>query len=340
MNILEVLKDLTDCQGVSGLEERAYAKAKKYLEQYGTVHTDALGSLILETDGVGNEILIDAHIDRVGMIVTSVTDEGFLRVAPCGGIDNRTLCAQQVTVHGTEDIKGVIVSTPPHLQNGDSERKAIKTDEAIIDIGLNKEQASAVVTPGDRITVDSDFLILSGDRVACHAFDDRSGMAAIIFALETLSNRDIKRKITVAFSSREETSESGAAAAAFACDAEEFIAVDVSFAATPDSKAEECGVLGKGPMIGVAASLDNDVSQRLKETAIENSIPYQLEIMGGETGTNADSMSVAGKGKKSGLISIPLRYMHTGIEVVSLRDVENTGLLIAKYIIDGGAENA
>lgn len=339
MNTLEVLKRLTDGAGVSGLEKCTAQIVAKMLTEYGKTYTDRLGNVVCELDGEGEPFLLSAHMDRVGMIVTDITDEGFLNVAPCGGIDNRTLCAQQVTVHAREDIKGIVISTPPHLQSGENERKALKTDEALIDIGFSKEKAEELVSRGDRVTVDSDFIQLAGDRVAGHAFDDRAGIASILFALEMLKKRHCARKITVAFTTREEVGGSGAKAASFNAGASELIAVDVSFAMTPDSKAEECGLLGKGPMIGISSSLDYEASEQLKAVAIEHEIPYQLEIMGGRTGTDADSMTVAAGGMISSLISIPLRYMHTGIEVVEIGDIENTGRLIAEYIL-GGADNA
>ena len=340
MEILDVLKKLTDCSGTPGAEQDAVEAAEKYLKQYGKTHTDKLGSLICEIDGEGSGILLDAHIDRVGLIVTSITAEGFLHVAACGGIDKRTLSAQQVTVHGEKDIKGVIISVPPHLQQSGEDRKTPDFDEILVDIGMNYENAAKAVQPGDRITVDSDFLHLAGDKIASPALDDRCGMAAILYALDILKEKGCNRKITVAFSTREEVGGSGAKVASYNADAEEFIAVDVSFAKTPDSRAEDCGVLGKGPMIGYAASLDKEVSDKLKLLAAEKNIPYQLEIMGGRTGTNADSMSISGHGYRSGLVSIPLRYMHTGVEVISVGDVKNTGRLLAEYILDGGVFNA
>lgn len=150
----------------------------------------------------------------------------------------------------------------------------------------------------------------------------------------------IQEKSPLPFTTREETGGSGARVASFNSDASELIAVDVSFAKTPDSKAEECGVLGKGPMIGIAPSLDGEASEKLRQLAVEKNIPYQLEIMSGMTGTDADSMTCAADGLVSSLISIPLRYMHTGVEVISLSDIENTGSLIAEYILSGGAVNA
>ena len=340
MDLSEVLQQLTEGAGVSGAEAGTAKVIEKYLSEYGKTYTDRLGNLICELDGEGEPFLLSAHMDRVGMIVTYITDEGFLRVDNCGRIDNRTLCAQQVTVHAKEELKGVVISTPPHLQGADTKRKALNTNEALIDIGLSAERARELVALGDRVTVDSAFLSLAGDRFACHAFDDRAGVASILYALEILRERENSRKITVAFTTREETGGSGARVASFNSDASELIAVDVSFAKTPDSKAEECGVLGKGPMIGIAPSLDCEASEKLRQLAVEKNIPYQLEIMSGMTGTDADSMTCAADGLVSLLISIPLRYMHTGVEVISLSDIENTGSLIAEYILSGGAVNA
>lgn len=340
MDTLAVLKNLTAQSGVPGDEKKIADTLIEYLKPYGEAHTDALDSVICEIGEGDGGFMLDAHIDRVGLIVTHITEEGFLRVAACGGIDNRTLGAQQVTVHGKEDIKGVIISTPPHLQSGSDERKAMKADEALVDTGLGKAELEKTVSLGDRITVDSDFTELLGDRVSAPALDDRSGVAAILYALEILKANSYGGKITVCFSTREEVDEGGAKVAAFCSKARELIAVDVSFAKTPDSKAEDCGVMGKGPMIGVSSTLDYVASKKLQSVAAENNIPYQLEIMAGRTGTNADSMTVSAGGMISSLISIPLKYMHTGVEIVSISDVENVGYLIAKYILAGGRDNA
>ena len=339
MNTLDTLELLTEGAGVSGLEKSVADKLVKILGGYGKAYIDKLGNVICEIDGEGEAVLLSAHMDRVGMIVTDITEEGFLNVSACGGIDNRTLCAQQVTVHAKKELKGVVISTPPHLQTEGNERKALKTEEALVDIGLPKKKAEKLVSRGDRITVDSDFIQLAGDRVAGHAFDDRAGVVSILFALEILKKRKYTGKVIVAFSTREEVGGMGAKVASFNAKAASLIAVDVSFALTPDSKAKDCGELGKGPMIGVSASLDYEASQQLKAVAIEHKIPYQLEIMGGRTGTDADSMTVAAGGMVSSLVSIPLRYMHTGVEVVEIGDIENTGRLIAEYIL-GGAKNA
>lgn len=338
MDVRQILKDLTIGAGVSGYEQEIVPIAEKYLKEYGDVHTDALGNVILTIDGEGDGVLLDAHMDMVGMIVTAITPEGFLRVDACGHIDTRQLGAQQVTIHGKKNISGIVISTPPHLQ-GNSENNGMKMSDVLIDTGFSENEIKKIVSLGDRVTVNSEFTELLGDRVSCGALDDRAGMASLICALEYLREKGCEKKITVSFSTREEVGGSGAKTAAFNAEAKELIAVDVSFADTPDSNSEECGELSKGPMIGVSASLDYDMSQRFIGTAKKCGIPYQLEIMGGRTGTDADGMTIARGGFISGLISIPLRYMHTGVEVVSVSDVENTGRLIAEYIA-GGSENA
>lgn len=338
MDVRQILKDLTIGAGVSGYEQEIVPIAEKYLKEYGDVHTDALGNVILVIDGEGDGVLLDAHMDMVGMIVTAITPEGFLRVDACGHIDTRQLGAQQVTIHGKKNISGIVISTPPHLQSN-SENNGMKMSDVLIDTGLSESEIKEIVSLGDRVTVNSEFTELLGDRVSCGALDDRAGMASLICALEILKEKGCKKRITVSFSTREEVGGSGAKTAAFNAQAKELIAVDVSFADTPDSNSEECGELSKGPMIGVSASLDYDMSQKFIGTAKKCGIPYQLEIMGGRTGTDADGMTIARGGFISGLISIPLRYMHTGVEVVSVSDVENTGRLIAEYIA-GGSENA
>ena len=132
-------------------------------------------------------ILLDAHIDEIGMIVTYITDEGFLKVANCGGVDRRVLLAQQVTILGKETIKGIVTSTPPHLE--DDDKKSPKFDDIFIDIGLSKEQAEKIISLGDRVVIDSEACELLNGRVTSKAIDDRSGVIAILYALEKIKDK-------------------------------------------------------------------------------------------------------------------------------------------------------
>ena len=338
--VFVLLEKLCSAKGVSGAENMAAQVAAELLGKYMPVKTDPLGS-VTGTMGEGDvHILLDAHLDQIGLIVTAVDEDGFLKVAKCGGADIRVLAAAEVTVHGKKNIFGIITSTPPHLSKPEDSDKAKSFDDIAVDIGMKRENALEFVSPGDRITFNGKFSKLLGNRVASPSVDDRAGVAAILRCLEMLDGKKLNCKISVMFSVQEETGGSGAQAGAFSACADEAIAVDVSFATAPGISSEKYAVLGGGTMIGYAPSLDYEMSRRLSDIAEKKNIPNQPEIIGGSTGTNCDEIQIAGKGVKTALLSIPLRNMHTAVEVCDLEDIENTAKLMAEYIIERGGENA
>lgn len=280
-------------------------------------------------------LMLDAHIDRVGLIVTYIDDDGFLSVGACGGPDEKTFLAQSVTVRGKRDIKGVVSTLPPHVQKDSG---APEIENIRIDIGMTKEQAEQVVSLGDRITVDSEFRELCGDTVSAAAIDDRSGICAILAALDMLKGRELAYNLAVCFTAQEETGGRGAKTTAFRVQPDEAIAVDVSFAKTPDSDSRGTAKMGSGVMIGFSSVLDKEMSNSLKKLAAEKKIPFTCEVMPSSTGTNADSISVSGGGARCCTLSFPIRYMHTSIETVDLNDIMATAKLICEYAA-GGAQN-
>lgn len=335
MDTISVLKVLTAAAGVSGDEQEIADTAAELLRSFGEVTRDRIGNVVCRRKGNGRRVLLDAHMDQIGLVVLEITPEGFLRCAPCGGADKRVLTGAEVTVCGREKLFGVVTSTPPHLQkDGDA---PTLPETILIDIGLSKERAEALVHLGDRVLLRPQFRILQNNCVSAPALDDRAGLCVLLEALEILQQNGCPDDITVVFSTREETTEGGAKSAAYNAKADLCIAVDVSFAHTPDAKPQDCGVLGKGVMIGYAPSLTHAVSKGLTAVAKAKNIPYQTEVMGGRSGTNADVISMEAGGCATGLLSIPLRYMHTGIEVVSVEDVENTARLLAAYLLEEGA---
>lgn len=335
-----LLEALCGAKGVSGAENEAAIIASEMLGKYMPVSIDALGSVTGRKQGKGPHILLDAHLDQIGLIVTAVDADGFLKFTKCGGADRRVLAAAEVTVHGKEKLFGVITSTPPHLAKPDEAPKALPFDAMAIDIGLEKEKADKLVSPGDRVTFNGDYLQLLGNRISSPSVDDRAGVAAVLRCLEILEEKGVDCNLTVMFSAQEETGGSGAQAAAFTAQADEAIAVDVSFAAAPSVSDEKYASLGQGTMIGFAPSLDYKMSKALEKIAKDKNIPYQPEVMGGKTGTNCDEIQVSGKGIKTALLSVPLRNMHTACEVCDLEDIENTAKLMAEYIAERSAENA
>lgn len=330
--LISLLEDLCCSDGTSGDEKDAANISLEKISQYMDAKIDNMGNVVAHTNGCGKHFLLDAHIDRIGMVVTSITDDGFLKVGACGGVDMRTFDAAEVIVNGTEKIYGVISAIPPHLTKS-GENKASDISDVVIDIGMDKETAQKYIVPSDRVIFKSDFKKLLSSRVCCAALDDRAGVACLILAVDMLKEKGITPNLTVVFSVCEETCGTGAKTSSFSADADVAIAVDVSFATAPDVSKAEAGELSKGPMIGFSSTLDYSMSKKLVSVAEKLNIPYQKEIMGSRTGTNADSIAVSGDGVKMGLVSIPLRNMHTQSEVVDIEDIKNSAKLICEYII-------
>lgn len=339
MNTLEnMIFELSEANGTPGAEDEISNIIEKYVSGFAEVKRDGFGNVTAYLPAGKKTILLDAHMDRIGMIVTGIEDGGFLRVAKCGGMDARVLAAQDVTVWGREPVYGVVTSTPPHLSTPEDAKKAKDFDSILIDTGMSKQEAERLISQGDRITVRCPHGELENGRIFGAALDDRAGCAAIIRAAELVAETKERPSVQLLFSAQEETGGDGAVTGSFNIDADECIAVDVSFADAPDMPSEKCGKLNKGPMIGIAPVLDYRISQRLKAIAEEKEIPYQLELMGDSTGTNADHIAISKGGVRTGLVSIPQRNMHTGVEIIALDDVENSARLIAEYILGGGLD--
>ena len=331
METKELLRTLSEAVGVAGLEGGAVECAKRLAEPYvRKLTTDPSGNLIAEVWPAQQgqpHILLDAHIDEIGMIVTSVEENGFLHVSNCGGVDRKVLLAQEVVIHGKEELVGVIASKP-------------EMDEILIDTGLSTERVKQLISPGDRVTVQGCFRELLGDRVSGKALDDRAGVAALIKAAELLQGEPCSCGLTLLLSTQEETGTRGATTGGFAVQPDIALSVDVSFALTSDAPEHKCGKMGEGAMIGVSPTLDAGITNQLIEIAERCGIPHQLEVMGGETSTNADVISLAGSGVKTGLCSIPLRYMHTPIETIAVADVDAVARLLAEFVREAGKQNA
>lgn len=333
MDIKSTVISLSEVCGASGSEtpaaELALGMLKEYCPDAKIVNGNVIGNFG-EYDEKLPRLVLDAHIDQIGFVVTSVTDEGFIKLGNVGGIDRRLLPAQPVMVHGKRDIKGVICSVPPHLSSGSG--SVLSFDDAAVDTGYSKEELDEIVSLGDTITFDVKCRELLGERITGGALDDRCGVAAILYTLDLLGNSKTAYNVTVIFSTQEEVGERGAEIGAFTVNPDYAIAVDVSFAYAIGEDEQSCGYLGKGAMIGISPTLDRQLSQALLDTAKKADIPYQTEIMHSLTSTNADRYSVSHGGTKSCTVSVPLRNMHTPVEVIDLKDIELTGRLLAEFI--------
>ena len=339
MSLQRILKLLCAAPGVSGDEHCAALAAKELLSEFARTEIDALGNVTGRIDGKGKHILLDAHIDQIGLIITQADKSGFLRFARCGGADERLLCGAQVTVHGTKPLYGIICSTPPHLTKPEDRGKPVSADKLGIDIGLSYDKACELVNPGDRVTFNGEYIELLNGRVCSPSLDDRAGVAVVLRTLELLRQSGTNANITVVFSSREETGGGGARAAAFTAAPELAIAYDVSFGDSPGVPERECKSLGTGAMIGCSPMLSRRITNELTSVAVKHSLPYTTEVMRGRTGTNADDITASLGGIETGLISMPIRNMHSPVEVAQLSDLEACALLTAKFI-EEAANNA
>ena len=338
MNIKELCFSLSSKNGTSGDETNAAIYAKELLSEYMNAEIDTLGNVV-GTMGEGDiHILLDAHIDEIGLVVRHIDDKGFLLVDKVGGPDLRVLTGAEVVVHGKKDLFGVISSVPPHLQKGDNKNDTVDLKTMAVDIGYGKEKAVELVEVGDRITLKAQQFELIGDKVVSPALDDRCCMAVILRALELTKNKLDHIKLSVLFSSQEETSGSGAKTGSFSLMPDFAIALDVGFGDDPYTDKTQTIALGKGPSIGISPTLDREFTKELKELCKDKNIPHQHDVMGGRTGTNADSINNTGRGIKTALLSVPLRYMHTGCEVASVDDLENAAKVLAEYLLKKESE--
>ena len=327
MEIKEMLEILTGAPGVSGTEDGMLDAVNRCAADAGLVfERDTLGNFVSRG---GSETAVMAHIDKIGYMVTGIDEAtGFLRIVKVGGTDARTSPAQRVTVYGERALPGVIVSTPPHLMPKDADNKVLPVDKLTVDCGLPYEEIKKLVRPGDRIQTDLPLLSLAGTRVSAPYLDNCAGVAAALKAAETVKETG-GRMPRVILTVMEETGGSGAVTAAFPEDVKTVIAVDVTFASAPGMSEEESAPLGSGARVGIAPILDRALGKRMMRLAEEHGIPYTVEVMGRSTGTDADDAAVAGSGRVTGLISIPIRYMHTPAETADLKDVEAAARLLA-----------
>lgn len=336
MDISELLFELSKRDCIGNVREAA-DYAEEQLSRYADTKRVG-GSIIGFVKGKADyTLLLDAHIDQVGMTVTNIDEEGFLTVAASGGIDIRALPSRTVTVHGKEKITAVFCSTPPHLASGETEYDDISKIKLDTMLG---SKASETVSLGDYVTFQAKPCRLSGDAVIGRSFDDRAGVACLLKIAEELSGAELPVNVAFLLSDGEELGMRGAVTAAFNAEPNEAVAVDVSFGNGIGISPEECGKLGAGAMIGFAPTLDSCISARLVLLAENNGIKYQTEVMGGRTGTNADVISVSRSGVKTCTVSVPLRNMHTEAEVLRISDLNSVCELLIKYILSGGVFNA
>ena len=340
MSLNENLEELSNACGVTGREEEARNLLIKLMKPYADeIEVDRLENVIAIKKGKKSKpkIMLAAHMDEVGLMVKTVTKEGFLQFAKMGGIDDRILLAQKVIVHTQKGpLQGIVGSKPPHIQKEEERKKVVTYDKLFIDIGAEnqKDAAKMGVKVGDPISFEMKYSKIGKDVVIGKAFDDRVGCAIMIEAMKQLGDSDCT--VCAVGTVQEEVGLRGAATATFGVDPDIGIALDVTIAGdVPGVREFDTSVkMGKGPVLTVADSgliTHPKVLRLFLDTADESKIGYQLET-GLPGATDAARMSLTRQGVPSGTVSVATRYIHSPVGMLSLKDAEDSARLTAAVI--------
>jgi putative aminopeptidase FrvX len=355
MNTDGLLSALLEAEGVSGHEQAARDAVRlAWSPHCHDVRSDVMGSLVasrwseasLEAGPSGREsvgdrddsvsprspsILLASHMDQIGLMVTKIETGGFIRFTTVGGWDPRVLLAQPIRVHGQSVLPGVIGSRPPHVLGPELRGLVIPIDELFIDIGLAEDEVRRKVRVGDVISLARAPQKLQGKRRASPSMDNRASVAAVAICLELLSQRRHVWDVHAVATVQEEIGLKGAKTAAWGLSPTMAIAIDVSFAA--QSGASDIDFkLGDGPLIAFGPNIHPAIHEALVEAATRLEMKHAIEPIAGDSGTDAWATQVARSGVPTGLLSIPMRYMHSPVETLSLEDIERVGRLLAEFI--------
>lgn len=337
MNHLNLLKSICEVAGAPGFEQRIRNLViKEVSPMVDQVSTDNMGNVTAFIKGKDSskKVMITAHMDEIGFIVTHIDDNGFVRFHTLGGFDPKTLTAQRVIIHGKKDLIGVMGSKPIHVMSPEERNKVPKTTDFFIDLGMSKKEVEEYIEVGDPITRERE-LIEMGDCVNCKSIDNRVSVFILIEALRKIKQPpyDIYGVFTV----QEEVGIRGAQVATQAIQPDFGINLDTTIAFdVPGAPAhEKVTELGKGTAIKIMDSrtiCDYRMVRFMKETADKNKIKWQHEILtAGGTDTSALQQMTAG-GSIAGAISIPTRHIHQVIEMAHKKDIDNSIKLLVKCV--------
>lgn len=339
---MELKKRLLSCAAVQGISARENAIAEYLMQELHSInilsHLDTNGNVhgrIESRDKGAKTVLLEAHMDQIGLMVSGIDETGRLKFVNLGGVDERTLCGMEVTVLGKHPLYGVIGAVRNKISEGEKPKNPT-IEELRIDAGLDRETVQAQVKVGDAISIYASPRELLGDKISGTAMDNRAGVTAILDCLERLAGKSLPCHLEILFSTGEELGLQGAYTGVTPGMADMAIAVDVTFGTTPDTK-EENGVfpLGCGAVIARGPSLHDSYTKQLIELAKEKQIPYEIEPIPASSGTTAWAIQTVGRGIPTTLISIPLRYMHTNVETLAVKDVQAVSDLLHEVVTGG-----
>jgi tetrahedral aminopeptidase len=331
-----LLKTLISAPGLSGFE----APIRKIISEYWSplvdeIATTALGSLHGTKRGTQSsprhKILLAAHMDAIGLMVTAVED-GFIRATQVGGIDPRILPGQQVLVHGKQDLPAIVVQPADALLPPDQRDKPVPLNSLLIDTGLEADQVKSWVKVGDPISFANLPIELSDDLISGHSQDNRASIAALTICLQELAHMRHTWDVVAAATTQEEETLGGGFTSSFQEKPTIAIAVDVIFASSPGVSDYNTYPLGKGVTLSLGPNIHPAIYRFMKDLCKQLDIPYHDDVIPRHSGTDAYAMQISAEGIPTMVLGIPLRYMHTPVEVVNIKDIQRAGHLLAEFI--------
>lgn len=311
-----------------------------YLRQIFSIYcdkvwVDSFYNVIGYKKGCGenpNKIAVIAHADEIGMMVSSIDKNGFVFFSCVGGIDPSILLAQEVVIHGKQELFGVIGAKPPHLLSEEERNRTPDIKDLCIDTGFCFNEVKELVSVGDFITFRPVFGSLHNGRVYAKALDNRAGVAVLIEAMKMCADSRHEDDIYFIATTQEEFHMAGAEKAVYDLYPDIALILDACHGDIDDAVKEDVFVLGNGPAIGVGPVLDKKYSRLLIDLCKEHSIPFQIDVEHYDTGTEAWTTQVCREGIPTCLISVPVRYMHTPCETMDLKDLHETARLVFVFI--------
>lgn len=346
---LKLLKKIVETPSPTGCETAVAEIVRTQLGPLSDdIATDTMGSVHATYDGAAHNgasdgkrhtLMLAAHMDEIGLMVTYISDGGFLYISSVGGVDAAILPGMRVDVHTSEGpVRGVVGRKPIHLIEPDERKNVTPIDSLVIDLGMPAKKVKKLVSVGDTITMAQGFERLGKDMAVSRAFDDKVGVYIACRVFENLAqDPDFRSRFVAAITVQEEIGTRGAITSAHSVNPDVALAFDVTHATDyPGIDKTKYGDIqcGKGPVIARGPNINSVVFDRLVKAANDCGIKYQIEAEPSVTGTDARSIQVSRDGIPTGLVSIPLRYMHTPTETIDLNDVEDTIKLISRFAID------
>ncbi len=335
-DIKTFLKELISLPGLSGFEEPARLRIEKEWKPLtDELKVSAVGSLHALKRGEGSEprprILLAAHMDAIGFMVTSI-EHGLLHFTEIGGFDERLLPGQPVIVHGKKDLPGVIAQPPDRLLQSGQAGEPVKMDSLLIDVGLPEEDVMKLVRTGDVASFSQEPTELGEDVLFGHSMDNRASVVVITSCLVELKHLHHKWDVWAAATVQEEETYAGALTSPFEIRPDAAVAIDVTFGKSPGCSDFRTFEMGKGITIGWGPNVHPALSKEIEKLAMQLEIPYGRELMPRHSGTDAYAMQIVAEGIPTLVVSVPVRYMHSPVEMLSLKDVERAGRLLAEWI--------